>query len=478
MRLLVGVSGGVAAYKALEIVRLAVKAGHSVRVIQTPTSERFVGRASFQAVTGAPVLIGEFDDDPLRGAYPGEVAPPRIPISHLALVQRADAYLIAPATANTIAKLACGSADNLVTSAALAAACPVLVAPAMNNRMYLHSATQANVATLRSRGVTVVEPETGELASAGEYGIGRLADPAALVARCEELCAEEPYEDASEPEAEVSIQDSQPDTVELVTVEPLSLERIAEPRVQLRVEPAAQPSVETDVAPLGRRDFEGVKVVVTAGGTQEPIDAVRFIGNRSSGRMGYSLAAAAAARGAEVTLISANVALKDPKGVKVIRVRTAAELGKASKKAFKRCDVLLMAAAVADFRPAKPVDHKLKKDAPDAPKSIKLKRTEDVLATLTDLRRPEQLLIGFAAEHGAGALEYGRGKLFRKHLDAIVINDVSDPDIGFESADNEVTILTRDGAETQLAKAPKREIAEHLLDAVYGLRALTVFDAR
>src|SRR5437763_5585299 len=186
-RLLLGVSGGISAYKALEAARLAVKRGHAVRVIQTPASERFVGRASFEAITGAPVLFSEFEADPARGAYPGEPLPERAPISHLALVERAHAYLIAPATANTLAKLAQGHADNLLTAAALAAACPVAVAPAMNNRMYLHPATQANVEQLARRGVTVIAPAEGELGSHGEYGIGRLPEPAQLMAVCEAL---------------------------------------------------------------------------------------------------------------------------------------------------------------------------------------------------------------------------------------------------------------------------------------------------
>ncbi len=185
MRLLIGVSGGIAAYKALETARLAVKAGHAVRVIQTPTSERFVGTASFAGITGAPVLTSEFEPDPARGAYPGEPLPERAPISHLALVERADVYLIAPASANTLAKLASGAADNLVTAAALAAACPVVVAPAMNNRMYLNPATQANLRILEERGITVVPPGEGELASHGERGVGRLPEPAELLARCE-----------------------------------------------------------------------------------------------------------------------------------------------------------------------------------------------------------------------------------------------------------------------------------------------------
>lgn len=238
-RILLGVSGGIAAYKALELVRLLTKAGHAVRVVQTPASERFVGRASFAALTGAPVLFEEFERDPLQGAFPGDAAPTHDPISHLALVERADAYVIAPATANTIAKLAHGAADNLLTSAALAATCPVLVAPAMNNHMWDHPATRANVETLRARGVTVIEPGTGQLASKGEYGAGRLAEPADLFA-----------------------------------------------------------AVTALLGPSGPKPLDGLRVLVSAGGTREPIDSVRYIGNRSSGRMGYAMAEVAADLGA------------------------------------------------------------------------------------------------------------------------------------------------------------------------------------
>ncbi|HTW11174.1 MAG TPA: bifunctional phosphopantothenoylcysteine decarboxylase/phosphopantothenate--cysteine ligase CoaBC [Solirubrobacteraceae bacterium] len=412
MRLLIGVSGGIAAYKALETARLAVKAGHSVRVIQTPTSERFVGRASFAGITGAPVLTSEFEEDPARGTYPGEPLPERAPISHLALVERADVYLIAPASANTIAKLALGAADNLVSTAALAAACPVAVAPAMNNRMYLNPATQANLKLLTERGLTVVWPGEGALASHGERGIGRLAEPEALLAACELLAA---------------------------------------------------PS-----SPQGT--LAGVSVLVTAGGTQEPIDSVRYVGNRSSGRMGFALAQAAAARGAKVTVVAANVKLDAPAGVEVVPVRTAAQLAQACEARFEAVDVLLMAAAVADFRPAEPVEGKLKKTGPEAPTRIELEPTEDVLAALAARRRDGQLLVGFAAEHGDGAAAYGREKLERKRLDAIVVNDVSQPGIGFDAAENEVLILTRDGAERLIAQTSKRGVAEGILDEVVRLR--------
>jgi phosphopantothenoylcysteine decarboxylase/phosphopantothenate--cysteine ligase len=405
--LLLGVSGGIAAYKALETVRLAIKAGHAVRVVQTPNSERFVGRASFEAITGAPVLVSEFEPDPARGSYPGEPLPERAPISHLALVERADLYLIAPASANTLAKLAHGLADNLVTTAALAAACPVAVAPAMNNRMYLDAATQANVELLATRGVTVIPPAEGELGSHGEYGIGRLPEPTQLLATCETL--------------------------------------------------------------LTPATWSGRRVLVTAGGTREPIDSVRFIGNRSSGRMGYALAAQAARRGADVTLVAANVTLDAPPGVRLLAVGTAAELAQACEREFDASDVLLMTAAVADFRPASPVAHKLKKD--QGTPTIELEPTADVLSALAARRRPGQLLIGFAAEHGAGAVQYGRGKLERKRLDAVVVNDVSTPGVGFDSSDNEVTILTAGGGVRRVPRASKESVARAVLDEIERLRS-------
>jgi phosphopantothenoylcysteine decarboxylase/phosphopantothenate--cysteine ligase len=409
MRLLIGVSGGIAAYKAVETARLAVKAGHSVRVIQTPASERFVGRASFAGITGAPVLTDEFETDASRGAYPGEPLPEHAPINHLALVERADVFLIAPASANTLAKLAGGLADNLLTTAALAADCPVVVAPAMNDRMYRHPATRANLALLADRGVVVLEPGEGALASHGERGVGRLPEPAELLAACE-------------------------------------------------------------LAVGSDGSWAGLKVLVTAGGTQEPIDSVRFIGNRSSGRMGIALAAAALARGAEVSLVAANVSLPLPAGARVTAVRTAAELAAACRREFEQCDVLLMAAAVADFRPAATVAHKLKKDGPTAGAPVALVPTEDILTALTDERRPGQFVLGFAAEHGEGAVAYARAKLARKRLDAIVLNDVSDTGIGFEAPDNEVLLIAADGREKHLSRRAKGLIADALLDEIAILR--------
>jgi phosphopantothenoylcysteine decarboxylase/phosphopantothenate--cysteine ligase len=413
-RILLGVTGGIAAYKALEFTRLATKAGHAVRVIQTDASTRFVGTASFAGITGAPVLVTEWEPDPLRGAFPGDPMPAHAPLSHLELVQTADAFLVAPASANTLAKLAAGAADNLLTAAALACRKPLVLAPAMNDAMYGHPATQANLATLRARGATVLEPGTGALGSPGEWGIGRLPEPPALLA-----------------------------------------------------------AVEAALAPPGEGTLSGVRILVTAGGTREPIDAVRFLGNRSSGRMGFALAEQAARRGAEVTVVAASVALPRAPGVAYVDVGTAAELKAACEDAFPACDVLLMAAAVADFRPAERREDKIKKDAAGAAPVLQLERTDDVLAGLAAARRPEQLLIGFAAETGAGALEYGRAKLARKQLDAVVVNDVAVPGIGFDAADNEVTILTASG-ERHVPRAAKAEVADAILDVVLSLRSSTV----
>jgi phosphopantothenoylcysteine decarboxylase/phosphopantothenate--cysteine ligase len=407
-RVLVGVSGGIAAYKAVELVRLATGAGHAVRVVQTPASLQFVGRATFEGVTGAPVLVDEFERDPARGAYPGEPAPSHDPISHLELVRRADAFCVAPASANTLAKLAHGLADNLLTSAALACTAPLVLAPAMNNHMYEHAATQGNLDLLRARGATIVDPDGGRLASRGEWGVGRLAEPARI----------------------------------LETVEGL----------------------------LGKAGgpMDGLRVLVTAGGTREPIDSVRYVGNRSSGRMGLALAAEAARRGASVTLVAANVTLPAPAGVRVVDVETAAQLLEAARAEFADAHVLLMAAAVADFRPGQAVDEKISKSGRDR-LALALEPTEDVLAALAAARAPGQTLVGFAAEHGEGAVERGRGKLDRKGLDAVVVNDISRAEIGFDAADNEVTIVTA-ASERHVPLGSKETIAAAILDAVESLR--------
>ncbi len=424
-RILLGVSGGIAAYKALELVRLATAAGHAVRVVQTPTSRRFVGEASFAALTGAPVLVSDFERDPARGAFPGDPLPTHEPLSHLQLVANADLYLIAPASANTIAKLAAGITDSLLTSCALAAACPVLVAPAMNDRMYAHPATQANLRTLGERGLRIVEPGVGRLASKGEEGVGRLAEPARLLAACEDALA--------------------------------------------TVGESANEGSSTSHA-----SWRGLKVLVTAGGTREPLDSVRFLGNRSSGRMGLALAQAAADRGADVTVIAANVSLAQPAGVRWLTIGSAAELQRACEQEFPACDVLLMAAAVADFAPSAPVGGKIKKTGRGHLELV-LEPTPDVLAGLSAKRRADQTVVGFAAEHGNGAVDHGRDKLAAKGLDAVVVNDISRADIGFDVDANEVTILAADpnggaATRTHVPRAGKAQVAEAVLDAVESLR--------
>ncbi len=430
-RILLGVSGGIAAYKALELIRVATDAGHSLRVVQTPTSTRFVGEASFAALTGAPVLIDEFEHDPARGAFPGEEPPSHQPLSHLQLVANADLYLIAPASANTMAKLASGIADNLLTSCALAATCPVLVAPAMNNHMYEHPATEANIELLRARGLHVIEPDSGRLASRGEHGIGRLAEPVRLLAACEEVLAE------GQPSMEGAL------------------------RASSRGHPEGREHAREGA-------WSGVRVLVTAGGTREPIDSVRFLGNSSSGRMGLALAAAAEQRGAEVTLVAANVALATPSGVRVERVGTAAELQEACEREFSDCDVLLMAAAVADFRPIDRVEGKIKKGGREH-LTLELEPTVDIICGLAAQRRPNQTLVAFAAEHGIGGIEQARSKLAAKCVDAVVFNDISRQDIGFESELNEVTIVSK-GEDRRLSRASKPNIAEGILDAVDDFR--------
>ncbi len=405
-RILLGVSGGIAAYKSLELARLATVAGHGVRVAMTESAKRFVGAASFEGIVGAPALTSEFERDPLGGAFPGDPRPEHDPIGHLEVVANCDVYLVAPASANTIAKLAAGMADSMLTTSFLACTAPRLVAPAMNDRMYGDAATQANLATLRERGVETIEPDEGRLASRGEHGKGRLPDPAELLARIEA------------------------------------------------------------VLPAGERPWDGLRVLVTAGGTREPIDSVRFLGNRSSGRMGLALAAAAVRRGADVTLIAANVALPEPAGVRRIDVETTAELAEATRREFAAAHLLLMAAAPADFRAAAPAEGKLRRDEG---LGLRLEPTEDILASLAAARTAEQTIVGFAAEHGLD-VERAREKLSRKGADLIVLNDISDPSIGFESPDNAVTLIGST-SETPLSLASKDVIAEQILERVDQLRS-------
>jgi phosphopantothenoylcysteine decarboxylase / phosphopantothenate---cysteine ligase len=380
-RVLVGVTGGIAAYKACELVRLLVRGGHEVVPLVTPGAERFVTAETFHALARR--------------------APSEDPYPHL---ERADLLVVAPLTANTLAKLAHGLADTVLTEAALAHRGPVLVAPAMNARMWSHPATQANVETLRARGVELIGPEEGELAE-GESGVGRMAEPEAIAARCEEL---------------------------------------------LR-----QPSL------AGRR------VLVTAGGTREPLDSVRFLGNRSSGRMGVALAREARRRGAEVTLLASNLAVAPPAEVEVevVEAPTAEDM---AREALARsdADLVLMAAAVADYRPAEAHDGKRPKD--DAPWEVRLEPTTDVLTELAARRRNGTVVVGFAADEGERGLERAREKRNRKGADLVVYNDVGRTDIGFDAVDNEVVVISAEG-ERRIPKASKERIAAAILDEAEAL---------
>jgi len=380
-RILLGVSGGIAAYKACEVCRLLVKAGHDVVPLVTPGAERFVTAETFRALARRP---------PAEDIY-----------LHLT---RADLLLVAPCTANTLAKLAHGLADNVLTEAALAHRGPALVAPAMNPRMWSHPATRANAETLRSRGITLVGPDEGETAE-GELGVGRMAEPEDIVAAAEDLLA-------------------------------------------------------------GTGPLRGKRVLISAGGTQEPIDAVRFVGNRSSGRMGVALAAEARRRGARVTLLGANLAVEAPLGVELVKTPTASELETEALARGVEADVVIMAAAVADYRPAEALATKRPKDRSGW--TVQLEPTTDVLATLGERRVPGQILVGFAADQGERGLERAREKLTGKKVDLFVFNDVGRTDIGFESTDNEVTLLDGSGERT-IAKAPKDEIAAAILDQVERL---------
>ena len=384
-RILLGVTGGIAAYKACTLVRLLVRAGHEVHPVLTAGAERFVATETLAAHARRRP-----SDDP----YP-----------HLG---RFDLLVVAPLTANTLARLAHGLADDVLTESALAHTGPVLVAPAMNTRMWHHAATQGNVATLRGRGVHVVGPSEGELAEEDE-GVGRMAEPDEIHARIEAL---------------------------------------------LRGAAAS---------------LAGRRVLITAGGTREPLDAVRYVGNRSSGRMGVALAAEAGRRGAEVTLLAANLAVPAPAGVTLVETPTAADL---EREALERADadVIVMAAAVADYRPAAPLEEKRQKDGVEW--EVALEPTTDVLAAIGARRRDGQVLVGFAADHGETGLARAREKRIAKNADLFVYNDVSRADIGFDAPDNEVVVVSERGERT-IEKAPKPVVAAAVLDEVERLLSST-----
>jgi phosphopantothenoylcysteine decarboxylase / phosphopantothenate---cysteine ligase len=395
-RVVLGVSGGIAAYKACEVLRGLTETGHDVRVVPTRSALRFVGVATWAALSGRPVSSEVWDD-----AHE---------VPHVRLGQQADLVVVVPATADLLARAAHGFADDLLTSTLLTARCPVLYVPAMHTEMWEHPATVDNVAILRSRGAVVIDPAVGRLTGA-DTGRGRLPDPDEIVAIARDLL----------------------------------------------------------VGAISGADLAGRHVVVSAGGTREHLDPVRFLGNRSSGRQGYALARAAVSRGAKVTLVSANVALPDPAGADVVRVVSAADLRTAVLDAAATADAVVMAAAVADFRPTSYANTKIKKAADGGVPHVELERTDDILAELaTNRLRAGQVVVGFAAETGDAAgsvLEHGRAKLVAKGCDLLVVNEVGG-DRGFESEENEAVVLGADGSSTPVTRGPKAALAHVVWDLV------------
>jgi len=395
-----GVCGGIAAYKACELLRLFTESGHGVRVVPTASALRFVGAPTWAALSGRPVATEVWDD-----AHE---------VPHVRIGRAAELVVVAPATADLLAKAAHGIADDLLTNTLLTATCPVVYAPAMHTEMWENPATQANVATLRARGAVVIEPAVGRLTGA-DTGKGRLPDPSAIF------------------------------------------------ELALRVH---------------RRglafDFAGRHVVVSAGGTREPLDPVRFIGNRSSGKQGYALARAAAARGARVTLVAANVTLPDPAGMEIVRVGTTEELRAAVVKASGDADVVVMAAAPADFRPATVAQRKIKKTEDGTPEAITLVTNPDIAAELGASKRPGQVLVAFAAETH-DALEHARAKLIKKRADLIVVNEVG-VDRVFGADHNEVTLLGADGSTQSFGQLRKDDVADMIWDEVAALLERQVGD--
>ncbi|MEU9578569.1 bifunctional phosphopantothenoylcysteine decarboxylase/phosphopantothenate--cysteine ligase CoaBC [Streptomyces chilikensis] len=391
-RIVLGVSGGIAAYKACELLRRFTESGHDVRVVPTASALNFVGAPTWSALSGNPVSA--------------EVWESVHEVPHVRIGQHADLVVVAPATADMLAKAAHGLADDLLTNTLLTARCPVVFAPAMHTEMWEHPATQENVATLRRRGAVVIEPAVGRLTGA-DTGKGRFPDPVAVFELCRRVLTRGP-------------------------------------------------------APA---DLAGRHVVISAGGTREPLDPVRFLGNRSSGKQGYALARTAAARGARVTLVAANASLPDPAGVDVVRVGTAVELRRAVVEAARDADAVVMAAAVADFRPAVYAEGKIKKKDGREPEPVALVRNPDVLAEISaDRARPGQVVVGFAAEtHDVVA--NGRAKLKRKGCDLLVVNQVGE-DLTFGSEENEALVLAADGGETPVPHGPKEDLADVVWDLV------------
>ena len=408
-RVVLGVSGGIAAYKACELLRLLTESGHDVTVVPTASALEFVGAPTWAALSGKPAHTDVWAD----------VAQ----VPHVRLGQTADLLVVAPATANTLARAAHGLADDLLTNTLLTARCPVVFAPAMHTEMWEHPATTANVALLRERGALVIEPAEGRLTGA-DTGKGRLPDPAEIFAIATDVLARAGW---------------------------------------------VSTGATTEV---GSQDLAGRHVVVSAGGTREYLDPVRFLGNRSSGRQGYALARTAAARGAEVTLVAANVSLADPAGVKVVRVETTEEMQLQVVAACQTADAVVMAAAPADFRPAAFTESKIKKTDDGAVPDVRLVQTPDILAGLAhDRPHPGLVVVGFAAETGdatGSVLDHARAKLARKGCDLLVVNDVGGGKV-FGSDENEAVILGSDGAATPVPRGSKSALAQVIWDHVTPL---------
>ncbi|MFD7286421.1 bifunctional phosphopantothenoylcysteine decarboxylase/phosphopantothenate--cysteine ligase CoaBC [Streptomyces sp. NPDC059863] len=395
-KVVLGVAGGIAAYKACELLRRLTESGHDVRVVPTASALHFVGAATWSALSGHPVSTEVWTDVH--------------EVPHVRIGQSADLVVVAPATADLLAKAAHGLADDLLTNTLLTARCPVVFAPAMHTEMWEHPATQENVATLRRRGAVVIEPAVGRLTGV-DTGKGRLPDPDEIFEVCRRVLARG-----------VSVPDS-------VT------------------------------------DLAGHHVVVSAGGTREPLDPVRYLGNRSSGKQGYALARTAAARGARVTLIEANTGFTDPAGVDVVHVGTAVQLREAVLKAAAEADAVVMAAAVADFRPAVYAEGKIKKKDGEEPAPVALVRNPDILAEISAERaRPGQVIVGFAAETD-DVLANGRKKLRRKGCDLLVVNEVGERKT-FGAEENEAVVLAADGGETAVPYGPKEALADVVWDLV------------
>ncbi|MFE9663402.1 bifunctional phosphopantothenoylcysteine decarboxylase/phosphopantothenate--cysteine ligase CoaBC [Streptomyces sp. NPDC005955] len=391
-RVVLGVSGGIAAYKACELLRRLTESGHEVRVVPTEAALHFVGAATWSALSGQPVATGVWDDVH--------------EVPHVRIGQGADLVVVAPATTDLLAKAAHGLADDLLTNTLLTARCPVVFAPAMHTEMWEHPATRENVATLRRRGALVIEPAVGRLTGV-DTGKGRLPDPGEIYEVCRRVLAR----------------------------------GVREP------------------------DLTGRHVVISAGGTREPLDPVRFLGNRSSGKQGYALARSAAARGARVTLVAANAALPDPAGVDLVRVGSTAELREAVLKAAATADAVVMAAAVADFRPVAYAPGKIKKRDGQEPDPVALVRNPDILADVSQHRaRPGQVVVGFAAET-EDVLDNGRAKLRRKGCDLLVVNEVGERKT-FGADESEAVVLGADGSETPVPFGPKEALADTVWDLV------------